>query len=97
VFDRNRWHICDCVQVHPYTFRNEEVYLHFDFHVDPYQEYAYWTNVMGVDGFFTDFTRTLRLYQDWTSPLNVTKAKSAAELISKIAGLVDSFDSKWDP
>lgn len=79
------------LQVHPYTYRNENSYLKFNFHLDPYEEYAYWTDVIGVDGFFTDFTRTLRQYQDWASPLNVTKAKSAAELISKIADLVDSY------
>lgn len=79
------------MQVHPYTYRNENSYLKFNYHLDPYEEYAYWTDVIGVDGFFTDFTRTLRMYQDWASPLNVTKAQSAAELISKIADLVDSY------
>ncbi|KAI8543075.1 hypothetical protein RHMOL_Rhmol08G0189800 [Rhododendron molle] len=43
-------------QVHPYTFQDENVFLHFDFHQDPYNEYEYWVNKMGVDGLFTDFT-----------------------------------------
>jgi len=29
-----------------------------------------WTDVIGVDSFLTDFTRTLRMYQDWAIPLN---------------------------
>ena len=57
-------------QVHPYTFRNEYEYLHFDFHEDPYQEYSYWIHNVSVDGLFTDFVGTLHLYQQWTSPLN---------------------------
>ncbi|KAI6676901.1 hypothetical protein NL676_037697 [Syzygium grande] len=47
------------LQVHPYTFRNENSFLHFDFHQDPYIEYDYWINKMGVDGLFTDFTGSL--------------------------------------
>lgn len=59
--------------VHPYTFRNENEFLHFNFHQDPYQEYAYWIHTVGIDGLFTDFTRSLALYQDWTSPLKDDK------------------------
>jgi glycerophosphoryl diester phosphodiesterase len=57
------------LQVHPYTFRNENKYLHFDFHQDPYQEYRYWIHNVTVDGLFTDFVGTMHLYQQWTSPL----------------------------
>ncbi|KAL2650514.1 hypothetical protein R1flu_018642 [Riccia fluitans] len=57
------------LQVHPYTFRNEPQYLHFDFHLDPYQEYEYWINTIGVDGLFTDFTGSLHLFQEWSNPL----------------------------
>jgi glycerophosphoryl diester phosphodiesterase len=56
-------------QVHPYTFRNEYGYLHYDFHQDPFQEYIYWIHTICVDGLFTDFTGSLHLYQEWTSPL----------------------------
>lgn len=56
-------------QVHPYTFRNENQFLHWDFVQDPYQEYEYWFNTMEVDGIFTDFTESLRIYQDWVTPL----------------------------
>lgn len=59
--------------VHPYTFRNENEFLHFNFHQDPYQEYAYWIHAVGIDGLFTDFTRSLALYQNWTSPLKDDK------------------------
>lgn len=56
------------LQVHPYTYRNEDRHLHFNFHQDPYAEYDYWINVIGVDGLFTDFTETLHKFQELTSP-----------------------------
>ena len=56
------------LQVHPYTFRNENSFLHFDFHQDPYAEYEYWLREIGVDALFTDFTGSLHKYQEWTAP-----------------------------
>ncbi|XBJ15774.1 hypothetical protein VPH35_007572 [Triticum aestivum] len=56
------------LQVHPYTFRNENSYLHFNFHQDPYAEYEYWLREIGVDALFTDFTGSLHKYQEWTAP-----------------------------
>lgn len=56
------------LQVHPYTFRNENKYLHLNFSQDPYKEYDYWINEIGVDGLFTDFTGSFHQYQEWTSP-----------------------------
>ncbi|KAJ6851388.1 glycerophosphodiester phosphodiesterase GDPD6-like isoform X1 [Iris pallida] len=52
------------LQVHPYTYRNENQFLHFNFHQDPYEEYNYWINKIGVDGLFTDFTGTLHHFQE---------------------------------
>ncbi|XP_078176173.1 glycerophosphodiester phosphodiesterase GDPD6-like [Carex rostrata] len=57
------------LQVHPYTYRNENQFLHYDFHQDPYAEYIYWVQNIGVDGLFTDFTGSLHRYQEWASPL----------------------------
>ncbi|MFS7939661.1 putative glycerophosphodiester phosphodiesterase [Helianthus anomalus] len=54
------------LQVHPYTFRNEDRYLHFNFSQDPYVEFDYWINTIGVDGLFTDFPGSLHRYQEWT-------------------------------
>lgn len=71
-------------QVHPYTYRNENSFLHFDFHQDPYVEYDYWINKRGVDGLFTDFTGSLHRYQEWTSP-------SEKQILQKIASIVSSF------
>ncbi|EPS69640.1 hypothetical protein M569_05124, partial [Genlisea aurea] len=56
------------LQVHPYTYRNENQYLHFNFSQDPYLEYRYWINERKVDGLFTDFTGSLHRYQTWTQP-----------------------------
>lgn len=55
------------LQVHPYTYRNENQFLHFNFRQDPYAEYDYWINDVGVDGLFTDFPASLRRYQEWTT------------------------------
>ncbi|EMS62682.1 Glycerophosphoryl diester phosphodiesterase [Triticum urartu] len=56
------------LQVHPYTYRNENQFLHFDFHQDPYAEYDFWINTMGVDGLFTDFAGSVHKYQELKSP-----------------------------
>ncbi|PON70542.1 Glycerophosphoryl diester phosphodiesterase [Parasponia andersonii] len=55
------------LQVHPYTYQNENQFLPLNFHADPYEEYNYWLNHIGVDGLFTDFTGSLHNFQDWTS------------------------------
>ncbi|CAF2061195.1 unnamed protein product [Brassica napus] len=73
--------------VHPYTYRNENEFLHLNFSQDPYKEYEYWINEIGVDGLFNDFTGSLHNYQEWTSPLSET-SKSPRQLLSQIASLV---------
>ncbi|KAJ3698767.1 hypothetical protein LUZ61_002472 [Rhynchospora tenuis] len=78
------------LQVHPYTYRNENQFLHFDFHQDPYAEYAYWIHKIRVDGLFTDFTGSLHWYQEWTSP--VKDVKSADALLRKISGMISSYE-----
>uniref|UniRef100_J3MMQ8 glycerophosphodiester phosphodiesterase n=1 Tax=Oryza brachyantha TaxID=4533 RepID=J3MMQ8_ORYBR len=55
------------MQVHPYTYRNENQFLHFNFRQDPYAEYDYWINDVAVDGLYTDFPASLRRYQEWTA------------------------------
>ncbi|XP_015883124.3 glycerophosphodiester phosphodiesterase GDPD6 isoform X1 [Ziziphus jujuba] len=74
------------LQVHPYTYRNENSFLHFNFSQDPYAEYHYWLNTIGVDGLFTDFTGSLHNFQKWTSDDN-----SANKLLHKIAVMVSSY------
>eukprot|EP01018_Ginkgo_biloba_P036091 Gb_21490 [translate_table: standard] len=78
------------LQVHPYTYRNENVFLHFNFHQDPYIEYEYWIKVIGVDGLFTDFTGSLHFYQEWTSRAN-SHNDSSSNLLHKIARMISSF------
>lgn len=79
------------MQVHPYTYRNENLFLHFNFNQDPYQEYEYWLNYIGVDGLFTDFTGSLHDFQEWTSPTGAKDNENASKLLHKIASLIASY------
>lgn len=79
------------LQVHPYTYRNENQFLHLDFHQDPYAEYDYWINKVGVDGLFTDFTGSLHQYQEWTTKRSKDD-KSASSLLHKISFMISSND-----
>ncbi|XP_070667712.1 glycerophosphodiester phosphodiesterase GDPD5-like isoform X2 [Malus domestica] len=78
------------LQVHPYTYRNENSFLHLDFHQDPYAEYNYWINEIGVDGLFTDFTGSLHNFQEWTS-FNESDDKNASSLLHQIASMVSPY------
>ncbi|KAJ8560569.1 hypothetical protein K7X08_022429 [Anisodus acutangulus] len=78
------------LQVHPYTFRNENKFLHFNFSEDPYNEYDYWINKIGVDGLFTDFTGSLHQYQEWTNPY-ASGEKEVTRLLHKIELMLSKF------
>ncbi|KAG5027925.1 hypothetical protein AAZX31_05G019800 [Glycine max] len=81
------------LQVHPYTYRNEFPFLHFNFSQDPYMEYDFWINKIGVDGLFTDFTGSLHRYQEWTSNRkDDDDDKTESNLLHKIALLVSSYE-----
>lgn len=81
------------MQVHPYTYRNENQFLHLNFNQDPYEEYEYWIYKIGVDGLFTDFTGSLHNYQEWTSFLSSNDSdSSASKLLHKIALMVAKFE-----
>ncbi|CAK8563252.1 unnamed protein product [Lathyrus sativus] len=79
------------LQVHPYTYRNENKYLHFNFSQDPYKEYDYWINNIGVDGLFTDFTGSLHNFQKWTAP-NHHDDNTASKLLHEIALLASPYE-----
>ncbi|XP_078430173.1 glycerophosphodiester phosphodiesterase GDPD6-like isoform X2 [Wolffia australiana] len=81
------------LQVHPYTYRNENQFLHLDFHQDPYAEYEFWINQVGVDGLFTDFTGSLHKYQQWASPQPPADS-SANSLLHQIALLTEAYRSQ---
>ena len=49
--------------LHPYTFRNENIFLAPDYNGDPKLEYQQFIH-LGVDGFFSDFPGTARLVVD---------------------------------
>ncbi|BCL37973.1 phytase [Nostoc sp. MS1] len=51
------------LQVHPYTFRNEGIFLASDYNGNPIKEYEQFIN-LGVDAFFTDFPGTGDLVRD---------------------------------
>ncbi|XP_038982060.1 glycerophosphodiester phosphodiesterase GDPD6-like isoform X2 [Phoenix dactylifera] len=78
------------LQVHPYTYRNENMFLHFNFHQDPYVEYAYWIKRIGVDGLFTDFTGSLHQYQEWVAT-SAKDEKDASSLLHKISLMISSY------
>ncbi|CAO2182812.1 unnamed protein product [Urochloa humidicola] len=78
------------LQVHPYTYRNENQFLHFNFHQDPYAEYDFWIKAVGVDGLFTDFTGTLHRYQELTSPHR--KDETANSLLLKISQMISAYE-----
>ncbi|XP_059640463.1 glycerophosphodiester phosphodiesterase GDPD6-like isoform X1 [Cornus florida] len=78
------------LQVHPYTYRNENSFLHFNFNQDPHIEYDYWINNIGVDGLFTDFTGSLHNFQEQTSPL-FPGDEDASKLLRKIAKMLSKY------
>jgi glycerophosphoryl diester phosphodiesterase len=78
------------LQVHPYTYRNENQFLHFNFHQDPYAEYNFWINTVGVDGLFTDFAGSVHQYQEMISPH--PKDATANNLLVKIAQMIAAYE-----
>lgn len=79
------------LQVHPYTYRNENQFLHFNFCEDPYMEFDYWINVIGVDGLFTDFAGSLHHYQEWTAPRSADDL-DANKLLRKISSMILKYE-----
>lgn len=77
------------LQVHPYTFRNENQFLHLNFHQDAYDEYDYWINVIGINELFTDFTGSLHHYQEWASS---PKSKGdESDILKRITSIIYSY------
>ncbi|KAI5000549.1 hypothetical protein ZWY2020_005138 [Hordeum vulgare] len=80
------------LQVHPYTYRNENQFLHFNFHQDPYAEYDFWINTVGVDGLFTDFAGSVHQYQELKTPH--PKDATASSLLLKIAQMIAAYEGR---
>ena len=78
------------LQVHPYTYRNENQFLHFNFHQDPYAEYDFWIHKVGVDGLFTDFAGSVHQYQELISPH--PKDATANNLLVKISQMIAAYE-----
>ncbi|XP_078349890.1 uncharacterized protein LOC144634733 [Oculina patagonica] len=65
------------LKVHPYTFRNEDSYLAWNYTQDnPYNEYETFLNIP-VDGYFTDFPATLKRFLDMEYPTTSTPVPCA--------------------
>ncbi|XP_039122310.1 uncharacterized protein LOC120258907 isoform X2 [Dioscorea cayenensis subsp. rotundata] len=80
----------ELIEVHPYTFSNENIFLHFNFHEDAYAQFDYWIKAIGVDGLFTDFTGSLHRHQEWTTSVLGKDDKNSITLLHKIALLITS-------
>ncbi|CAK8686229.1 unnamed protein product [Clavelina lepadiformis] len=52
------------LEVHAYTFRNEDQFLARDYGSDPYREYEMFVEI-GVDGLFTDFPWSLSRHMEY--------------------------------
>ena len=54
------------LDVHAFTFRNEDEKLLFEYGQDPYNEFEKFLN-LGIDGYFTDFPATAKRFLDTAS------------------------------
>jgi len=52
------------LKVHPWVFRNEYEFLAWNFGQDPYNEYKFFVEDVGIDGVFTDFPETAVRYAE---------------------------------
>ncbi|XP_052176195.1 glycerophosphodiester phosphodiesterase GDPD6-like [Diospyros lotus] len=85
------------LQVHPYTYRNEDKFLHLNFKQDPYMEFDYWINQIQVDGLFTDFTGSLNKFLEWTHPSRQGDDDDNADadsILHKIAAMLAKYNRK---
>ena len=75
------------VGVHPYTFRNEDEHLLWDYEMDPYREYELFYNIT-IDGYFTDFPGSLHKFMKQLpiTTATTTKPTTATESSSTTAG-----------
>jgi len=84
--------------VHPYTYRNEDKFLHWNFNEDPYMEFDYWINQIQVDGLFTDFTGSLNKFLEWTHPSHQggidDDNADADSILHKIAAMLAKYNRK---
>jgi glycerophosphoryl diester phosphodiesterase len=69
---------------------NENQFLHFNFHQDPYAEYDFWINTLAVDGLFTDFPGSVHRYQQMTSPH--PKDATAKNLLVHIGQMIAAYE-----
>jgi glycerophosphoryl diester phosphodiesterase len=58
---------CACMQVHAYTFSNENAYLPWTWGQDPFAEMHAFLEEERVDGLFTDFPDAATAYRERVS------------------------------
>ena len=71
------------LKVHPYTFRNEDRYLAWNYHQDSRLEYKLLLS-LGADGYFSDFPGTLSAYLDDVYQCGSSSIRPIATLCSVI-------------
>ena len=76
------------LDVHAFTFRNEDEKLLFEYGQDPYNEFETFLN-LGIDGYFTDFPATAKRFLDTAS--NNTSNNASFKYPSQLTLLFSFF------
>ena len=78
------------MDVHAFTFRNEDEKLLFEYGQDPYNEYQKFLD-LGIDGFFTDFPATANQFLNGVLSKNTRNGVAATNLNQLLLFLVYLF------
>ena len=78
------------LDVHAFTFRNEDEKLLFEYGQDPYNEFEKFLN-LGIDGYFTDFPATAKRFLDTAS--NNTSNNTSSKYLNQLTLLLSLFHS----
>ena len=76
------------LDVHAFTFRNEDEKLLFEYGQDPYNEFEKFLN-LGIDGYFTDFPATAKRFLDTAS--NNSSNNTSSKYLSQLTLLFSLF------
>ena len=76
------------MDVHVFTFRNEDEKLLFEYGQDPYNEFEKFLS-LGIDGYFTDFPATAKRFLDTAS--NNSSNNTSSKYLSQLTLLFSLF------